>query len=118
MTEEEIFELITKQKERDNLIRENAAKFAEEFENSSTTINKKSALFGGFKFGAYWAGEHPYTGGKELLYVAQKTTERTKKEIINKACEWLEENTNPVFYSGNGWTTEEFIDNFKKAMEL
>ena len=40
------------------------------------------------------------------------------KTMIEKASRWLESNTNPVFYSGNGWTTEEFIDNFKKAMEL
>lgn len=40
------------------------------------------------------------------------------KTMIDKASRWLESNTNPVFYSGNGWTTEEFIDNFKKAMEL
>jgi hypothetical protein len=39
------------------------------------------------------------------------------KTMIEKACKWLESNTNPVFYSGNGWTTEEFIDNFKKAMK-
>ena len=39
------------------------------------------------------------------------------KTMIEKACRWLESNLNPVFYSGNGWTTEEFIDNFKKAMK-
>lgn len=58
MTREEITKIVTEQKQRDNLIRENAAKFAEEFENSSSTINKKLALFDGFKFGAYWADEH------------------------------------------------------------
>lgn len=58
--------------------------------------------------------------GKELLYVAQKTAERTKKEIISKACEWLKLNTN--------WDDEwdemgrnidyGMIEDFKKAMEL
>ena len=71
----------------------------------------------GFIEGAKWADENPNSNGKELLYVAQKTAERTKKEIINKACEWLKANTNPVFYNGSGWTTEEFIANFKKSME-
>ena len=118
MTIGEITKIVTEQKQRDNLIREHAAKFAEEFENSSSTVNLKIALFDGFKFGAYWADEHPYSDIKRLLHVSQKTTESTKKEFINKACEWLKENTNPVFYNGSGWTTEEFIDNFKKAMEL
>lgn len=27
--------------------------------------------------------------GKELLYVVNKTTERVRKEAIDKACEWL-----------------------------
>lgn len=27
--------------------------------------------------------------GKELLYVVNKTTERVKREMIDKACEWL-----------------------------
>lgn len=58
MTIGEITKIVTEQKQRDNLIREYAAKFAEEFENSSSTVNLKMALFDGFKFGAYWADEH------------------------------------------------------------
>ena len=51
--------------------------------------------------GINWADENP----KEGLV------------SIDKVREWLKDNTNPIFYSGNGWTTEEFIDNFEKAME-
>lgn len=47
-----------------------------------------------------------------------ETARWADETMIEKARRWLESNTNPVFYSGNGWTTEEFIDNFKKAMEL
>jgi hypothetical protein len=126
--EEEVIKIVTKQKQRDNLIRENAAKFAEEFENSSSTINPKVALFDGFKFGAYWADEHPYSDIKGLLHVVQNTTESTKKEIINKACEWLENELYEVMAEPNHYyiydvqsksynSLEVLINGFKKAME-
>ena len=73
----------------------------------------------GFIEGAKWADENPNSNGKELLYVAQKTAERTKKEFISKACEWLKLNTN--------WDDEwdemgrnidyGMIEEFRKAME-
>lgn len=47
-----------------------------------------------------------------------ETARWADETMIDNACKWLEENTHPVFYNGNDWTTEEFIDNFKKAMEL
>ena len=134
MTIGEITKIVTEQKQRDNLIREHAAKFAEEFENSSSTVNLKMALFDGFKFGAYWADEHPYSDIKRLLHVSQKTTESTKKEFINKACEWLEnflEKTIQKPSVNDGYTSdtidlvelkrrrliEEVLYDFKKAME-
>ena len=46
--------------------------------------------------------------GKELLYVANQTAERTKKELIIKACEWLFKNTR---------FTENDINDFRKSME-
>lgn len=52
--------------------------------------------------------------GKELLYVAQKTAERTKKEIINKACEWLDSKLK--MYAGYSDTVD-LVDSFRKAME-
>lgn len=61
--------------------------------------------------------------GKELLYVAQKTAERTKKEVINRACEWLENNVNNYIiiddYLGKVQPkiSSSMFDNFKKAME-
>ena len=58
-------------------------------------------LYNGILIGAKWSDENP----KERLV------------SIDKACRWLKENANPVFYNGNGWTTEEFIENFRKAME-
>ena len=79
----------------------------------------KAEFVFGFQEGAKWADEHQDLNGKELLYVAQKTAERTKKEIIRKACEWLKLNTN--------WDDEwdemgrnmdyGMIEEFRKAME-
>lgn len=47
--------------------------------------------------------------GKELLYVVNKTTERVRKEMIEKACEWLRENVRPYYKFS--------IDSFRQAME-
>lgn len=68
----------------------------------------------GFIAGAKWADE---TNGKELLYVAQKTAERTKKEFINKACEWLKEKNELCMYELEMILGGNFIEDFKKAME-
>lgn len=76
--------------------------------------------------GIEWADEHPNPNGKELLYVAQKTTEMTKKEVVSKACEWLKKQRidnrdncgYPVVSTFDTTTVEEFICDFKKAMEL
>ena len=88
-----------------------------------------------FEEGAKWADEHPNSNGKELLYVAQKTSEMTEKEVINKACEWLKfrvcvnmpietnENGEPL---ADSWikaqmervkAAEEFIAEFRQAMK-
>ena len=63
--------------------------------------------------------------GKELMYVIQKTGERTKREVINKACEWLKENIDLYSYTirnvKTGYTeitlTDVFETAFRKAME-
>lgn len=67
--------------------------------------------------------------GQALLYAVEKTAERTKREMIKKAAEWLREE---MCYrdqsSGRGcWgkietlgtydSVEEFIEEFKQAME-
>ena len=82
-----------------------------------------------FEDGAKWADENPKeTNGKELVYVANQTAERTKKEMIDKACEWLnEELYNDVAEPNHYYLTEiksktyslkeDFIFMFRKAME-
>lgn len=58
--------------------------------------------------------------GKELLYVAQKTAERTKKELINKACEWIEKNKHlhkVLSFKSLITDWDKFIREFRKAME-
>ena len=68
----------------------------------------------GFISGAKWADENPNSNGKELLYVAQKTAERTKQEFISKACEWLD-NINTYDYMDSGvFQMSDLIIDFKK----
>ena len=67
---------------------------------------------------------------KELLHVILKTTEKTKKEIINKACEWLQyelavvtENIENIkefhtIVARRYNDMNSFINDFKKIMEL
>lgn len=63
-----------------------------------------------FEAGFEYAKE---VNGKELLYVAQKTAERTKKEVIHKASEWLLHQEEMIGISFEN----DFIERFKKAME-
>lgn len=57
--------------------------------------------------------------GKELLYVAQKTAERTKKELKIKARKWLQENKDNYIIDIEGETivNDALIKDFLKAME-
>ena len=69
--------------------------------------------------------------GKALLYAVEKTAERTKKEVIEKAVEWLanklyvepifeyDEDDKPINYvcASSCDSVEEFINEFKQAME-
>lgn len=85
--------------------------------------DKDVDLTDAFEYGAKWADEHPNSNGKELLYVAQKTAERTKKEVINNALEFINEyfyehpHCNCLICTESFESLEDFIDNFKKAME-
>lgn len=62
-------------------------------------------------------------GGRQLLYVANQTAERTKKEVINKALEFINEyfyehpHCNSLVCTEAFDSLEDFIENFKKAME-
>lgn len=80
--------------------------------------DKDIDLTDAFEAGFEYAKE---VNGKELLYVAQKTADRTKKEVISKACEWLENNKHlhKVLSFGSLSTDwDKFIREFRKAMEL
>ena len=67
--------------------------------------------------------------GQALLYAVEKTAERTKREVIEKAAEWLKEEMHYKDHSsGRGsWgeiealgsydSLEEFIEDFKQAMQ-
>ena len=58
--------------------------------------------------------------GKALLYVVEKTAERTKREVIEKAVEWLSNNMFNSINNGviiNGYCVSDFIGRFKRAMQ-
>ena len=89
---------------------------AEQYAWVGNLYNLQSA----FTAGAKWADKNPKeTNGKELLYVANQTAERTKKEVIGKFCEWLEDVDFEMSYidSEGLFDKERFINDFRKAME-
>lgn len=58
--------------------------------------------------------------GKALLYAVEKTAERTKREMIKKAAEWLSNNMFHSINNGvqiNGTCVSDFVEKFKQAME-
>lgn len=65
------------------------------------------------------AASEELNSGKELLYVAQKTAERIKKELKIKARKWLEENKDNYIIDIEGETIvdDAIIEDFLKALE-
>ncbi len=50
--------------------------------------------------------------GKAMLYIVEKTAERTKREMIEKAAEWMRN-----FKDGQGnFPLYDYVGNFKQAM--
>ena len=91
---------------------------SEEYKNNYSTgeyCHEQSFLWG-FQEGVEFSEA---TNGKELLYVAQKTAERTKKELKIKAREWLEENKDSYIIDIEGETIvdDAIIEDFLKALE-
>ena len=84
-----------------------------------------------FIAGAEWMQERMVENpdGGALLYAVEKTAERTKREVIEKAVEWLkgemcyrDQSSGRGSYGevktlGGYDSLEEFIDEFKKAMQ-
>lgn len=76
----------------------------------------------GFVKGAEWMQEKMLdnpTGGASL-YAVENTAERTKREVINKAVEWLSNNMFHSVNNGiqiNGIHIQDFLGKFKQAME-
>ena len=67
--------------------------------------------------------EYDDNDGKALLYAVEKTAERTKKEMIEKAVEWLDKNVNNYCYNTGGRfeyipkVGKQMLKQFKQAME-
>lgn len=91
---------------------------SEEYKNNYSTgeyCHEQSFLWG-FQEGVELAEAN---SGKELLYVAQKTAERTKEELKIKARQWLENNKDSYIIDIEGETTVDgaIIEDFLKALE-
>lgn len=91
---------------------------SEEYQNNYSTgeyCHEQSFLWG-FQEGVEQAESN---SGKELLYVAQKTAERTKKELKIKAREWLEDNKDSYIIDIEGETIvdDAIIEDLLKALE-
>lgn len=79
----------------------------EEIDEFSSATIKRQAFIDGAKTQKDINDEYI---GNALLYVVNKTVERTKKEIIRKACLWLEARSEYQF-------TNNFISSFKEYLE-
>jgi hypothetical protein len=58
--------------------------------------------------------------GQALMYAVEKTAERTKREMIKKAAEWLSNNMFHSINSGvqiNGTCVSDFVEKFKQTMK-
>lgn len=58
--------------------------------------------------------------GQALLYTVEKTAERTKREMIEKAEKWLSNNMFNSINNGviiNGYCVSDFVGRFKYAMQ-
>lgn len=91
---------------------------SEEYKNNYSTgeyCHEQSFLWG-FQEGVELAEAN---SGKELLYVAQKTAERTKKELKIKAREWLENNKDSYIIDIEGETIvdDAIIEDLLKILE-
>jgi hypothetical protein len=62
-----------------------------------------------FEKGAMWADEHPVNyDGKAMLHVLNKGAAVGRREMLDKACEWLKKST---------ILADTTIERFKKEME-
>lgn len=82
----------------------------------------------GFIEGAKWADEHPYLREEEQVGMGGLGMVWQKQALIKKACEWLNNELFEDKAEFNSYydtdvksksydTLDQFIDNFKKAME-
>lgn len=73
-----------------------------------------------FMDGALWADAYPTDEVLKLRKMFESDPDAYKqghKDAIDNACEWLADNLLHYWGQINGNDTDEFIDNFRKAME-
>lgn len=79
-----------------------------------------SFLFRCWQMGWLKKYEEESNEGQALLYAVEKTAERTKREMIKKAVEWLSNNMFHSINNGvqiNGICVSDFIERFKQAIQ-
>jgi hypothetical protein len=99
-------------------IRLKAVDNAKEYEVWPPAADYQDGLIKGFEDGAEWMLDN-LTGGA-LLYAVVKTAERTKREMIEKAADWLSSNMFNSINNGvqiNGTCVSDFIERLKQAMQ-
>lgn len=87
----------------------------EEIDEFSSATIKRQAFIDGAK-AQKQIDEESYEG-KALLYAVNKTAERTKKELIDKACDWMSLNIGHYIDALGYADTHELEVDFRKAME-
>lgn len=84
----------------------------------SRCVNSATGI--GFIEGAVWADKNPiHYDGQAMLYVLHKGVEQGKKAMLEKAIEWLRNETMGLMLQPkeNSELVQEFIDSFKEAMK-
>lgn len=94
---------------------EEIEKAAREYNDDDDDLQKYEA----FKSGAKWADTYPiHYDGKAYLYVLHKGVEQGKKEMLEKACKWLEENAGSyLLYPFCEYDKGALLEDFRKAMK-
>ena len=91
----------------------------EEIDEFSSATIKRQAFIDGAR--AQRSIDEESYEGKALLYAVNKTAERTKKELIDKACEYIKANVNSyialVGPELNAIVSGAFVEAFRYAME-
>lgn len=90
--------------------------YAPEVDESSSTYGKRQA----FKAGAKWQENKDQKSMEIMDEVYFKSCDMIRKQMIDKACKYLQDHREEVETEDNGisgWISDEFIEKFSKYLE-